>query len=201
MTFISDVKRLDLLTRASKMALNASPRCRDLRILLGHLTSVLPAVPLIRLHSRYLQLDLNKFYRSEGLFPSCSIVNIISSGSTLDRLSGVCPLRVPDLASPRRLSFRCGRTHRTRDGASTSKGSCCRVSGPPLRMPQPISIRREGGTVSRPLLCLPRQILLLAQQRHVQILTAFVSTEENLLANAASCSGRCRIGLPIKTFH
>ena len=46
-------------------------------------------------------------------------------------------------------------------------------------------IQREGGTVSRPLLCLASQILL-AHQRHVQILPVFVSSEENLLADAAS---------------
>ena len=65
LTSINDVKRLNLSTRTSKMALDASPQCRNLQILLGHQTSVLPAVPLIRLHSHYLQLHLNKIYRSE----------------------------------------------------------------------------------------------------------------------------------------
>ena len=43
-------------------------------------------------------------------------------------------------------------------------------------------IRREVGTVSRPLLRLASQIFLLAHQRHVQILPVFVSSEGNLLA-------------------
>lgn len=41
------------------MAKNPFLSCHDLQILLGHLTSVLLAVPLIRLHSRFLQLDLS----------------------------------------------------------------------------------------------------------------------------------------------
>ena len=46
-------------------------------------------------------------------------------------------------------------------------------------------IRREGGTISRPLL-LARQVLLLAHRRQIRILPVFASSEENLLADAAS---------------
>ena len=62
------------------MALNASPPCRDLQILL-----VLPAVPLIHLHSPYLQLG-------EGLFPLSSVISGVSSGPTLDRLHCASPI-------------------------------------------------------------------------------------------------------------
>ena len=51
-----------------KMAKDAYPRCRDLQVLLGHLTSVIPAIPLIRLHSRFLQLNLNSVYRLDKDF-------------------------------------------------------------------------------------------------------------------------------------
>ena len=47
-------------------------------------------------------------------------------------------------------------------------------------------IRKEGGTVSRPLLRLARQILLLAQRLRVRILPVFLSSEENQIADAAS---------------
>ena len=47
-------------------------------------------------------------------------------------------------------------------------------------------ICREGGTVSRPLLRLSRQILLLALKRQVRILPVFLSSAENFLADAAS---------------
>ena len=47
-----------------------------------------------------------------------------------------------------------------------------------------VYIRREGGTVSR--LLLARRILLLAHQCRIRILPIFVSSEENLLADAAS---------------
>lgn len=48
-----------MTSRALKMAKNPFLSCHNLQILLGHLTSVLPAVPLICLHSRFLQLDLS----------------------------------------------------------------------------------------------------------------------------------------------
>ena len=63
---INKVKRLNLSSRALAMADDTFPRCRDLQILLGRLTSVIPAIPLICLHSRCLQLDLNVNYRLEG---------------------------------------------------------------------------------------------------------------------------------------
>ena len=37
-------------------------------MLLGHLTSVIPAIPLIRLNSRFLQLNLNSIYRLDKDF-------------------------------------------------------------------------------------------------------------------------------------
>ena len=49
-----------------------------------------------------------------------------------------------------------------------------------------VYIQREGGTVSRPLLRLACQILLLAHWRQIHILPVLFSSEENHLAEAAS---------------
>ena len=61
---LEEVKRLALHRRATA-ALQSAPTCHDLQILLGHLTSSIPAVPLIRLHSRQLQRVLHAYYKSE----------------------------------------------------------------------------------------------------------------------------------------
>ena len=61
---LEEVKRLALHRRATA-ALQSAPTCHDLQVLLGHLTSSIPAVPLIRLHSRRLQLDLHAHYRTD----------------------------------------------------------------------------------------------------------------------------------------
>ena len=62
---INNTRRRSITARASKMILSASPRARDLQILLGRLTSVVPTIPLLRLHSRFIQMDFNTIYRSE----------------------------------------------------------------------------------------------------------------------------------------
>lgn len=62
---LPEEKRLSLIRRASKTLLSP-PSCRDLQVLLGHLTSSIPAVPLIRLRSRQLQRDLHDVYQSEA---------------------------------------------------------------------------------------------------------------------------------------
>ena len=60
---IDEVKRLAFANRASTILANPNPRCRELQQLLGHMTAALPAVPLMRLHCRFLQRDLNAVYR------------------------------------------------------------------------------------------------------------------------------------------
>ena len=62
---IDDDKLRNLRSRASA-AMASRLSCRDLQVLLGHLASVIPAVPLIRLHSRFLQRDFRAIYRSES---------------------------------------------------------------------------------------------------------------------------------------
>ena len=82
---ISNTRRRSITARASKMILSASPRARDLQILLGRLTSVVPTIPLLRLH-----YDLSV---GEGLLPSSSALGGSSSGPTLVSLFGVSPVR------------------------------------------------------------------------------------------------------------
>ena len=139
LTSINDVKRLNLLTRASKMALNASPRCWDLQLILGHLTSVLPAVPLIHLYSRYLQLNPDAVYWSESDSPLSSVIDGVSSGPTLDSLFGVSQLRIRDLASSSQGLRDGGFVGRVGHGlghlfpgtnASGSLDLCCRCPSP-----------------------------------------------------------------------
>jgi hypothetical protein len=47
-------------------------------------------------------------------------------------------------------------------------------------------IRKEGGLRGRPLLEAAKRILLLAHQRQLRILPAFIPSEENVQADAAS---------------
>ena len=225
LTSIDDVKRRNLSSRALKMARDGFPLCRDLQIVLGHLTSAIPAVPLIRLHSRFLQRDLNVIYRSEA---DASRRVPLSAESRRD-LRWIASLDSPQCAAPMwplqmedcetevstdasdlgwGIYFR-GSLHR---GLWTSRADApahinvkelmtlliflqdfLPLSDPPLSLlwrtdsSTALSyIRKEGGTVSRPLLLLARQILLLLHQRRIRIYPVFVSSEENLLADAAS---------------
>ena len=61
---LEEVKRLRLRQRASA-ALSSPPSCHSLRILLGHITAAMEAVPLICLHSRFLQRNFIAVFRSE----------------------------------------------------------------------------------------------------------------------------------------
>ena len=61
---LGEEKRLALRRRTTAASQSPST-CHDLQILLGHLTSSIPAVPLIRLHSRELQRVLHAHYKSE----------------------------------------------------------------------------------------------------------------------------------------
>ena len=62
MISIDEEKRLAMSTRASKILSIDRPSCRTLQTLLGHMTACLLAVPLLRLHCRFLQRDVNKVY-------------------------------------------------------------------------------------------------------------------------------------------
>ena len=93
---LPEEKRLSLIHLASK-ALLSTPSCHDLQVLLGHLTSSIPAVPLIRLHSRRLQRDLHGVYQTEadGHLPvrlSEESTRDLSWIASLDPLQCVAPM-------------------------------------------------------------------------------------------------------------
>ena len=222
---LDDVKRRNLTSRASAMALSGFPRCRDLQILLGHLTSAIPAVPLIRLHSRFLQLDLNQVYRSEkDAFRRVPLsaesrrdLRWISSLAPLQCAAPMWTLQLEDCEEEVStdasevgwgIYFR-GKLHR--DPWSSIADAPAHINAKELmtlliflrdflpRRDSPLSllwrtdsstalayVRKEGGTVSRPLLLLAREILLFAHQRQIRIFPIFISSEENHLADAAS---------------
>ena len=55
-----------LQSQASLLLSHQSPTCRSLMKLLGLMTAAIPAVPLIRLHCRPLQMCLNRFYKTSS---------------------------------------------------------------------------------------------------------------------------------------
>ena len=61
---IDEDERLILRSRASS-AMASRLSCHDLPVLHGRLASVIPAIPLVRLHSRFLRQDFRAVYRSE----------------------------------------------------------------------------------------------------------------------------------------
>ena len=58
------LKQLSALQCLATAMVPSSPTCLSLQILLGHMTSSIPAVPLIRLRARPLQWDLASVYKS-----------------------------------------------------------------------------------------------------------------------------------------
>ena len=222
---LDDVKRLSLTSRASSMALSSFPRCRDLQILLGHLTAAIPAVPLIRLHARFLQLDLNQIYRSE----KDSHRRVPLSTESRRDLRWIGSLASPQCAAPMwSLQLEDCEEEVSTDASDIGwgiyfqgqlhRGLWSSIADAPAHINakelmtlliflrdflhhrgSPLSllwrtdsstamayIRKEGGTISRPLLLLAREILLLAHRHQIRILPVFVSSEENHLADAAS---------------
>ena len=222
---IDDDKRLSVVNRASAMLSSPQPRCRDLQQLLGHMTAIIPAVPLIRLHCRFLQRDLNSVYR----LPADANRRVALSEESLRDLSWSASLESPQCQKPMwpiRLEdcdievwtdasdegwgiYFQGHLHHglwteyvdapahinakellaldifLTDFLPPSAG------GRKLLWRTDSStalayIRKEGGTVSPLLLQMARKIVLFLHHAGIQILPTFVSSEENLLADAAS---------------
>ena len=222
---IDDEKRLAVVDRASAMLKSPQPRCRDLQCLLGHMTSVLPAVPLMRLHCRYLQRDLNTVYR----LPSDANRHVVLSKESLRDLRWTASLELPRCQKPMwpLLLESCnievstdasdegwgiyfqGRLHHglwmdIADAPAHINAKELRVLDIFLTDFLPPSadgwkllwrtdsttalsyIRKEGGTISPLLLQMARKIILHLHREDILILPAFVSSEENHLADAAS---------------
>ena len=221
---IDEDKRHNLRSRASS-AMASRLSCHDLQVLLGHLASVIPAIPLVRLHSRFLQQDFRNVYRSEKdsrLLVSLSeeslrdlrwIANLSPHQCRAPLWSLLledCHLEVSTDASDMgwgiyfQGSLLQGLWSETVDAPVHINAKelmalhiFLRDFLPPSASPRNLAwrtdsstalayVRKEGGTVSRPLLLLTRDILLLAHRKQLRILPIFIPSEENLLADRAS---------------
>ena len=222
---LDSLKHSSLVRRASKIRRSMSPTCHDLQIYLGHLTAAIPAVPLVRLHARRLQVDLYQVYRSEmdsrrrvRLSPgSVEDLNWTSCLGLLQCRAPMWPLLLEDcdmeVATDASdlgwgIHFR-GLLHQglwteTVDAPAHINAKELTVLDIFLQDFLPASdlpckllwrtdsttaisyIRREGGTISLPLLQIATRILLFAHEHQVRILPVFIPSAENLLADAAS---------------
>ena len=81
---------------ASRMLRSTSLTCHDLQKVLGVLASLIAAVPLIRLRSRYLQRDLNLVYTS----PWDSKLLVVLSSEALWDLHWIVSLELPQCVAP-----------------------------------------------------------------------------------------------------
>ena len=225
MISLDSLKHSSLVMRASRIRRSMSPTCHDLQIYLGHLTAAIPAVPLVRLHARRLQMDLYRVYRSERdsrrrvrLSPeSLEDLNWTSCLELLQCKAPMWPLLLEDCnvevatdASEMGwgIHFR-GLLHQglweeTVDAPAhinvkelTVLDIFLRDFLPPSDLPCKLLwrtdsttaisyVRREGGTMSLPLLQVATRILLFAHKHQVQILPVYIPSAENLLADAAS---------------
>ena len=146
LTSISASKHLNMTSRPLMMAKNPFLSCHDLHILLGHLTSVCPAVPLLRLHSRFLQLNLNSVYWSEK--DNRRQVPLSSESrrdlrwiASLEPHQCTSPMWYPQLED---CTMEVLMDARTPVGGFTSAVSFIGAFGPRLPMPQSISMQRNS---------------------------------------------------------
>ena len=221
---LEEKKRLALRRRAST-ASSGRLQCRVLQVLLGHATSSSDAVPLLRLHARFLQRDLSLRYRSSR--DANRLVGLSAESrrdllwiANLEPEQCRAPLWPPTMES--------ADLEVATDASSTGWGIYFQGSMfqglwemdapahinakelmtififlrdflPPSLVPSPRSllwrcdnttaiayVRRQGGTISLPLLEIAREVLLLAHELRVVILPAYIASEENLHADAAS---------------
>ena len=223
--YIDEERRSSIVARAAAAAVAASMTCHRLQVLLGHLTSVVPAIPLVRLHSRFLQWDLNAVYKSEA---DARRVVTLSTEAVRD-LSWIASLGPPQCQAPLwplqiedchlvvetdasdlgwGIFFQ-GHLHRGRWTDFVDAPVHINAKElmtlhiflqdflPPLSSPCTLLwrtdsttalsyVKNEGGTISRPLLLLTRDLLLLAHRLQIRILPSFVPSAENHLADAAS---------------
>ena len=226
MISIDEEKRLAMSTRASKILSIDRPSCRTLQTLLGHMTACLLAVPLLRLHCRFLQRDVNRVYR----LPSDINKKVILSQESIRDLRWTsclgahqcknrmwapllesCEMEVATDASDIAwgIYFE-GKMHHG-EWAATNVAVPLHINVkeilalkvfisdflPPSADGRSLLwrtdnttalsyIKKEGGTISLPLLIVAREILLELHRRRIEIVPVFVASEENLHADAAS---------------
>ena len=219
---LPQMKLSKLQALASPMLLSP-PTCRQLQVLLGHMTASIPAVPLIRLHARPLQRDLAAVYSS----PRHVNLQVVLSPGSLESLRWTlclalrhcqapmwplvvedCDLEVSTDASD--LGWGIHFNGQLFQGKWTADAPphinarelltlhiFLRDYLPSSDLPRALLwrsdsmtaisyVKKEGGTISPILLQIATDILLLAEQLQLWILPAYVPTDENLIADAAS---------------
>ena len=223
---IDEEKRAALTSGAKKILALKSPSCRTIQTLLGKMTSCLLAVPLLRLHCRFLQRDLNKVYRlpsdinkrvalseasKRDLFWTSCLDALQCEKSMWLPLLEDCDLEVATDASVFAwgIYFRGqmlqGRW-KDRDVDANLHINVKEIlvlqifqtdylprSSDGQRLLWRVDnttalsyIRKEGGTISLPLLEVARDIHLFLHERRMEIVPVFVASQENLHADAAS---------------
>ena len=221
---IDDQKRSAMTTKAAAMATSPQTSCRALFKLLGHMSACLLAVPLLRLHCRYLQRDLKAVYTlphhinrkvvisPEGRRDLCWTASLEPrhcKKKMWNLLLEDCDLEVSTDASDIAWGvYFQGQMHHG-FWESTNVDAQAHINVKELAalevfltvyLPQSANgckllwrtdnttalsyIRREGGTISLHLLEIARRILL--HRRQIEILPVYISSEENLQADAAS---------------
>ena len=223
---VDDAKRVRLATMAASMAASsAPPSCRDLQRLLGVMTSLIPAIPLILLRSRFLQRSLSTVYSTD----EDADLPVTLTWEARQDLRWVAALLPRQCVAPMwpLLMEDCDVEVSTDasdvgwgihfDGRLISGAWSARLDAPDhinakelmtlkifleevlptSTMPRKLLwrtdsttamsyVRRQGGTLSLPLLRLAAEILPFALLHSIRILPVFVPSEENLLADAAS---------------
>ena len=218
--------KLDRIQRLSSAILSRTlTSCKALHELLGHIAAAFIAVPLLRLHSRFLQRDLYRKYSSTADLNR----RLSLSRDSIQDLHWILSLQAQDCWDHiwHLAPEDCDLTVTT---DSSDFGWGIYVAGLlykgtwddatarlhinvkefmtlmiflqvylPQLSPQPRSLlwysdntsalaytRKEGGLKSLSLLKVARDVLHLCNQRRIRITSAFVPTEENILADAAS---------------
>ena len=93
---LDETKHLSLVSRATRMLNKTSVSCHSLQVFLGHATASIMAVPLIRLHSRCLQMALSSVYKTSA--DSLKAVHLTED--CVRDLRWVSSLRLVDCAAP-----------------------------------------------------------------------------------------------------
>ena len=196
--------------------------CKSLHKILGHIAAAFIAVPLLHLHSCYLQsnlyrkytttADLNRSVPFSGLDSRPLVDSRSSSGRLLGSHLAVSPGGMRSDGDDGLFGWGIyveGRLYSGEWDAATAPLHINVKELMTLRIfftdylqlcsPQPRSLLwksdnttalaytgKEGGLRSLPLLKVAREVLLLCKFRRIRITSAFVSTDENILADAAS---------------
>jgi hypothetical protein len=151
-----------LHTQAASLLSNPAPTCRQVMVLTGLVAAFHKAVPLLRLKGRLVQLSLNSSY---------------SSVVDLRRTVTLLPEARRDLLWMTQLQIsNCHGLLWPLPPSTCQLSILWRIDNTAALA----HIRKEGGLRERPLSEGAERILLLAHQRQLRLLPAFIPSEENL---------------------